>query len=308
MKAFAVFLACLLSVSTLAAAPHVLIKTSLGDIEVELNQDKAPISVANFLSYVQSGYYAGTIFHRVYPGFVAQGGGLLPNLTEKKPTAAPIVNEAGNGLKNLRGTIAMARLPDPNSATSQFYFNLVDNSSLDQSSSNGFGYAVFGKVVNGMSVVDAMTKIPTTTVGGYEYVPTTPITILSAAVVAATPSFSASVTASGTAAAQTLDLVVAPGSADLNKAAHTFAAAVLPNGATYMLTPNGVQAFDLNAPAAFAAGYLQASASYRLISGLNTAGLAGTTIYAGYGLGTNPQNALSELLSSQRMLPVYTFN
>jgi peptidyl-prolyl cis-trans isomerase A (cyclophilin A) len=140
--------------------PVVVLDTSLGKITVELDPEKAPITVANFLKYVDSGFYDNTIFHRVMPDFMIQGGGMDDKL-EEKPTRAPIKNESGNGLSNTRGTIAMARRPDPNSATAQFFINLFDsNKRLDNYAG---GYAVFGKVTSGMDVVDAIAKVQTGT-------------------------------------------------------------------------------------------------------------------------------------------------
>ncbi len=141
---------------------YVLMTTSEGEIVLELDAAKAPVSVENFLGYTESGFYDGTIFHRVMSTFMIQGGGYTPDLT-KKDTGPPIVNEFRNGLKNERGTIAMARLTDPNSATSQFFINVVDNAGLDQRASDGAAYAVFGKVVAGMDVVDAIKAVPTGT-------------------------------------------------------------------------------------------------------------------------------------------------
>lgn len=138
--------------------PRVEIRTNLGKITLELMPDQAPISVENFVTYAQAGFYRGTIFHRVLNGFLVQGGGYTANF-EAKPPRPPIINEANNGLKNTRGTIAMARLPDPNSATSQFFINTTDNTFLDQSTTQD-GYAVFGKVVEGMEVVDKIQIIP----------------------------------------------------------------------------------------------------------------------------------------------------
>lgn len=161
-----------------AAHPHVLLSTSLGEIEVELAADKAPVSVQNFLAYVDKGFYNGTVFHRVIPGFMVQGGGFTENLQEKD-TAAPIKNEADNGLLNERGTLAMARTSEVNSATSQFFINLTDNDFLNHGQRD-FGYAVFGKVVRGMGVVDQMAKVPTTSKGMYQNVPSDAIVILSA--------------------------------------------------------------------------------------------------------------------------------
>ncbi len=142
--------------------PVVIIETSVGDITVELNSDKAPISVENFLGYVKDGFYGGTIFHRVIKGFMIQGGGVTVDGQGKK-TKAPIRNEATNGLKNTRGTLAMARTGEVNSATAQFFINTVDNGFLDHKSLNPseFGYAVFGKVTAGMDVVDKIEKAPT---------------------------------------------------------------------------------------------------------------------------------------------------
>jgi cyclophilin family peptidyl-prolyl cis-trans isomerase len=164
-----------------AANPRVLIKTSKGDIVLELFPDKAPITVKNFLSYVDDKFYDGTIFHRVIKGFMIQGGGLTPDLKPKPEKKPPIKNEANNGLKNLRGTIAMARTQDIDSATCQFFINLVDNPFLDHvpGDPNKFGYAVFGKVVQGMEVVDAIANVPTTTKGMYRDVPVDPVLIIS---------------------------------------------------------------------------------------------------------------------------------
>lgn len=166
--------------SALLAAenPRVLLTTSLGEIEVELAQDKAPISVRNFLGYVDSGYYDGTIFHRVIPDFMVQGGGFDGNMQQRKPGAA-IRNEADNGLLNQRGTLAMARTNERDSATSQFFINHKNNSFLDHGSRD-FGYAVFGKVVRGMEVVDRIAQVPTTRFKGHADVPRQAIEILSA--------------------------------------------------------------------------------------------------------------------------------
>lgn len=159
--------------------PHVLISTNVGDIVLELNQDKAPITVKNFLDYVDSGFYNDTIFHRVISGFMIQGGGFSEDMTQKS-TLAPIKNEANNGLSNVRGSIAMARTGIIDSATSQFFINVVDNDSLNHSNNRDFGYAVFGKVVKGMDVVDKIAKSRTTQKKGYSDVPAKPITIISA--------------------------------------------------------------------------------------------------------------------------------
>jgi peptidyl-prolyl cis-trans isomerase A (cyclophilin A) len=165
-----------------AAAPRVLLATSLGDITLQLDPDKAPKTVANFLDYVKSGHYDGTVFHRVMDGFMIQGGGFTPEMTQK-PTKAPIPLESKNGLKNQRGTIAMARTSDPNSATSQFFINVVDNDRLDYPNPDGNGYAVFGKVVAGMDVVDKIRKVETGSKGGHQNVPTSPVVIRSAKLV-----------------------------------------------------------------------------------------------------------------------------
>ncbi len=146
-----------------AENPKVVLETTMGRIVLELYPDKAPKTVANFLTYVDEGFYDGTIFHRVIPGFVLQGGGYTADFRQK-PTRPPIPNEADNGLSNLRGTIAMARTADPHSATSQFFINLVDNKRLDHTGkgdSQAWGYAVFGKVVEGMDVVDKIARVRT---------------------------------------------------------------------------------------------------------------------------------------------------
>lgn len=156
----------------------VLMKTSKGDITLELNQNAAPLSVDNFLAYADSGFYEGTIFHRVIPDFMIQGGGMGDDMI-KKPTRAPVDNEAKNGLKNVRGSISMARTNDPHSATSQFFINHKNNRNLDHPIGSGWGYAVFGKVVKGMDVVDAIAAVPTGRVNGRRDVPKETITILS---------------------------------------------------------------------------------------------------------------------------------
>lgn len=160
--------------------PKVLMKTSKGDITIELFADKAPLTVKNFLSYVDEKFYDGTIFHRVIKGFMIQGGGLTPEFSEKA-TKPPIKNEAYNGLKNNRGTIAMARFPEVDSATAQFFINHVDNPNLDHKGKTpeGFGYAVFGKVIKGMDVVDAIAGVLTMTRGGHQNVPRETIIIIS---------------------------------------------------------------------------------------------------------------------------------
>ncbi|NMP28475.1 peptidylprolyl isomerase A [Rahnella sp. SAP-1] len=162
------------------AETHVLLTTSAGNIELELDNAKAPVSVKNFVDYVQSGFYNNTIFHRVIPGFMVQGGGFTGNM-QQKSTNAPIKNEADNGLRNLRGTISMARTADKDSATSQFFLNVADNAFLDHGQRD-FGYAVFGKIVKGMDVVDKISSVKTDNVGPYQNVPSTPIVLLSAKV------------------------------------------------------------------------------------------------------------------------------
>jgi cyclophilin family peptidyl-prolyl cis-trans isomerase len=162
----------------------VKLTTTLGEIIIQLNTEKAPVSSANFLTYVNEGFYNGTIFHRVIPDFMAQGGGFDTNFNQKA-VHAPIKNEANNGLTNLRGTLAMARTNDPNSATAQFFINLKDNSFLNHTSqtSSGWGYAVFGEVIEGMDVVDAMAKQATGNRGGHQDVPKTNIVIEKAEVI-----------------------------------------------------------------------------------------------------------------------------
>jgi cyclophilin family peptidyl-prolyl cis-trans isomerase len=163
-----------------AANPRVLIKTSKGDITIELDEAKAPVSVKNFLSYVDSKFYDGTIFHRVIKGFMIQGGGFTADFAEKS-SRPPIKNEAANGLKNARGTIAMARTNEINSATCQFFINHVDNAFLDHvpNDPGRYGYAVFGRVIAGLDVVDAIANSPTGTIRGMADVPRQTITIIS---------------------------------------------------------------------------------------------------------------------------------
>ncbi|MGB8952892.1 MAG: peptidylprolyl isomerase [Candidatus Aminicenantales bacterium] len=163
-----------------AENPKVLLQTTKGDITIELYQDKAPITVKNLLSYVDKKFYDGTIFHRVIKGFMIQGGGLTADFVEKLADS-PIKNEAANGLKNLRGTIAMARMPEIHSATCQFFINHVDNAYLDHRSNTpeGYGYAVFGKIIKGLEVVDAIAASPTGTIKGNADAPRQTITILS---------------------------------------------------------------------------------------------------------------------------------
>lgn len=190
----AIFMLCALAMPALAAAPsknvkpvQVALTTSLGKIVLELDEKKAPNTVANFLGYVKKGHYNGLVFHRVISGFMIQGGGFDKNM-EEKPTGAPIENEADNGLANLRGTIAMARTNDPHSATAQFFINVTDNAMLDFKSKSvqGWGYAVFGKVVAGMDVVDKIRAVPTGSKGMFQDVPQTPVIIEKAEIVSAT--------------------------------------------------------------------------------------------------------------------------
>jgi cyclophilin family peptidyl-prolyl cis-trans isomerase len=155
--------------------PMVVFETSKGKMTIELYPKEAPITVENFLAYVNEGFYEGTVFHRVIPRFVIQGGGMTADM-QRKPTHKPIKNEADNGLKNLRGTLSMARTNDPNSATSQFFINLVDNKALDKSQTSA-GYAVFGKVIRGLDIVDSIAAVQTTTKGQYKDVPQVPVTI-----------------------------------------------------------------------------------------------------------------------------------
>lgn len=166
-----------------ATNPEVKLQTNFGDIVIRLDSAAAPKTVANFLNYVNSKFYDGTIFHRVISNFMIQGGGMTADMSEKQ-TQPPIPNEADNGLKNIRRSIAMARRPDPNSATSQFFINVVDNPPLDfRSKTNaGWGYCVFGKVVQGMNVVDSIANVQTTTVGMNQNVPVKPVIIKSAVV------------------------------------------------------------------------------------------------------------------------------
>jgi peptidyl-prolyl cis-trans isomerase A (cyclophilin A) len=174
-------LAAVLAASLLIALPawaqKVKLATSLGDIVVELDREKAPKTVDNFLQYVKAGHYDGTVFHRVIENFMIQGGGMKPDLSEK-PTRAPIPLESRSGLSNVRGTIAMARTMVPDSATAQFFINVKDNPFLDQANArDGHGYAVFGKVVAGMDVVDKIKSVPVADKGGHQNVPATPVII-----------------------------------------------------------------------------------------------------------------------------------
>lgn len=169
-------------------APQVVLKTSMGDIVVELNKDAAPVTVDNFLQYVKSGFYKGTIFHRVIDGFMIQGGGMDANLVQKR-TRKPIKNESSNGLSNMPYTIAMAREDHPDSATSQFYINVAENTGLDNPGPTGRGgYTVFGKVVKGQEVVDKIKGVLVDDVRGMQNVPVVPVVIKSASVVKAADS------------------------------------------------------------------------------------------------------------------------
>jgi peptidyl-prolyl cis-trans isomerase B (cyclophilin B) len=165
LSALGALLLIALARPALAADPRVLMSTSLGDVTLELHPDQAPRSVENFLRYVDEGYYDGTVFHRVIDGFMIQGGGFTADLERRDGTRNPIPNEADNGLKNRRGSLAMARTSQPHSATAQFFINLVDNSFLDhrEKTRSGWGYAVFGDVVEGLEVVERIGKLTTAT-------------------------------------------------------------------------------------------------------------------------------------------------
>lgn len=177
-------LALLSSLSAAAANPQVELKTNMGSITLELYADKAPQSVENFLQYVKDGHYNGTIFHRVISSFMIQGGGFTPDFNQKQ-TRGPIRNEAGNGLKNTLGTVAMARTPDPHSAAAQFFINTADNAFLNFTAptQQGFGYAVFGKVVKGMEVVDKIARVATGTRPPHGDVPLKPVIIERAVII-----------------------------------------------------------------------------------------------------------------------------
>ena len=175
--AIAVTSALLLGTSVAAHAQKVKLATSAGDIVIELDKAKAPKTVDNFVQYVKDGHYNGTVFHRVIPNFMIQGGGMTADMAEKK-TRAPIPLESKNGLSNVRGSIAMARTGDPNSATSQFFISVQDNPRLDAANArDGNGYAVFGKVISGMEVVDKIRAVPTSSKGMHDDVPMVPVTI-----------------------------------------------------------------------------------------------------------------------------------
>ncbi len=162
--------------------PKVAFETTKGTIIIELYADKAPVTVKNFLRYVEEGFYTGTIFHRVIPGFMIQGGGFTKDMQQKQPHE-PIINEANNGVKNLRGVLSMARTNDPNSATSQFFISVKDNSNLDYAGARNPGYAAFAKVIEGMDVADKIVSVETTTIGDKQDVPVEPIVITEAKVV-----------------------------------------------------------------------------------------------------------------------------
>lgn len=183
LPAFALLVAASASA---ADNPRVELKTSMGTIVLELDAQAAPKTVANFVQYVNDGFYSGTIFHRVIDGFMIQGGGFTADM-EQKQTREPIENEAANGLKNMKGTVAMARTGEPHSASAQFFINVADNDFLNHTAPtpDGWGYAVFGKVVEGMEVVDAIRQTPTEQRGPFEGVPTTPVVIESATVLQA---------------------------------------------------------------------------------------------------------------------------
>ena len=191
MARFLAVIGLLASLNVWAAGPQVELKTSSGTIVIELYPDKAPKTVENFLQYVRDGQYDGTIFHRVIPGFMIQGGGFTPDFKEK-PTRAPIRNEAENAPRNTVGTVAMARTSDPHSATAQFFINVADNANLDFRfpTQEGYGYAVFGKVVKGLDVVERIVKVATASAGPHRDVPVKPIVIEHARLIntAASPS------------------------------------------------------------------------------------------------------------------------
>ncbi len=171
--------ACRTNKANVEEIKMVTLETTKGNIIIEVNEQAAPVTSTNFLQYVQEGFYNGTIFHRVIPNFMIQGGGFTVDM-QQKPTRPQIKNEASNGLKNNRGTIAMARTNDPNSATAQFFINVANNDFLNPSPKNPAGYAVFGKVVEGMDVVDAIVNVKTATKGQFQNVPVEPVIIKSA--------------------------------------------------------------------------------------------------------------------------------
>ena len=176
----------LLPVPALAQSPQVELKTSQGVVTLELYPDRAPKTVENFLQYVREGFYNGTVFHRVIPNFMIQGGGFTPDMAQK-PTRGPIINEAANGLRNNTGWVAMARTSDPHSASAQFFINVKDNDFLNHPGQSGWGYAVFGRVVGGMDIVNRIAAVPTANRGPHANVPVTPVVIESARVLPAKP-------------------------------------------------------------------------------------------------------------------------
>lgn len=180
-KMLAPLVAALLSSAALAA-PTIEMQTSMGTMVIELDSEKAPKTVKNFVQYVNEGFYNGTIFHRVIPGFMIQGGGFSAAM-EQKPAPRKVENEARNGLKNYRWTIAMARTPDPHSASSQFFINHQDNAALNYPGSDGWGYTVFGKLTAGMDVADKIAKVPTGNRSGHQNVPREPVTIQSVKII-----------------------------------------------------------------------------------------------------------------------------
>ena len=182
LKKLSLLVAAMVLTVSAWAGPKVEMQTNLGRIVIELDEAKAPATVKNFVAYVNEGFYNGTVFHRVIPNFMIQGGGFTPDMAQK-PTKAPVQNEAKNGLKNARGTIAMARTQDPHSATAQFFINHIDNMMLDYPSRDGWGYAVFGKVTEGMDVVDKIAQVKTGNRGGHQNVPTEPVIIQSAKII-----------------------------------------------------------------------------------------------------------------------------
>jgi len=181
-KPLVVLSAAAASPGALAADPQVDFRTSSGTVRVELYPEKAPKTVENFLKYVRDGHFDGTIFHRVIPGFMIQGGGFTPDM-KQKPTRPSVPIESKNGLKNEVGTLAMARTSDPNSATAQFFININNNAFLNYPGQDGNGYTVFGKVVDGMDVVNKIAAVPTANKGGHQNVPNQPVVIESAKVV-----------------------------------------------------------------------------------------------------------------------------
>ena len=186
MRIVLLLLSALFATPAAAENPRVEMRTSKGTIMLEIFADLSPKTAANFLQYVRDGFYNGTIFHRVIDGFMIQGGGFEQGMNQKK-TRAPIDNEAGNGLKNLTGTVAMARTPNPHSASAQFFINLKDNDFLNhrETTPQGYGYAVFGKVTQGMDVVTKIARVATTTSGQFQNVPREPVVIESIRAVAA---------------------------------------------------------------------------------------------------------------------------